>query len=298
MDRRQFLSASAAGVVLAQASTVRAFDKRINHKLCAFTKPFNSLSFDELAKQMAELGFDGIEAPIRKGGHVEPDQVEDRLPELVEALTRHNLELTVMTSDVNDPRDPLTERVLKTAAGLGVKRYRMKYFKYDLAKPIRQQIEQWKPQVNELAAMNKQLGITGLYQNHSGKNYVGATLWDLPRLLDGVDRNQLAVAYDIRHATVEGGTSWPTTLKMISPHVSTVYVKDFQWGDAAKPKNVPLGQGRVDGREFVKMLRQMNYSGPISLHEEYLDHKQPKLVPDHLMALKKDIATLKTWLTS
>ena len=51
-----------------------------SNKICVFTKPFNSLSFDELADRIAELGFDGIEAPIRVGGHVEPDQVEDRLP--------------------------------------------------------------------------------------------------------------------------------------------------------------------------------------------------------------------------
>ena len=40
--------------------------------ICVFTKPFNSLSFDTLADRIAECGFDGIEAPIRKGGHVEP----------------------------------------------------------------------------------------------------------------------------------------------------------------------------------------------------------------------------------
>jgi sugar phosphate isomerase/epimerase len=294
MNRRQFIAAT--GLALSNAGISIATPKSKQYSICAFTKPFNSLSFDELADRMAELGFDGIEAPIRPHGHIEPEQVPDKLPELVEALKKRNLEITVLTSNINDPNNPLTESVLQTAAKLGIRRYRMQYFKYDLQQPIRQQINRWQPQVRDLAAMNKELGITGLYQNHAGRNYVGAALWDLPLLLDGIDKDHVGIAYDIRHATVEGGTSWPATFQMVRPHIATVYVKDFQWVDSPKPKNVPLGEGRVDGREFVKRLRASKYDGPISLHEEYLDHNDPKLVPQHLAALKKDLATLKTWL--
>ena len=296
MNRRQFLAATTAGIAVSKAAMSLAAIKPVRQPICAFTKPFNSLTFDQLADRMAEIGFDGIEAPIRPGGHIEPEQVPDELPKLVEALAKRNLEVTVLTSNINDPRNPLTETVLSPAAKLGIRRYRMQYFKYDLDKSIRQQIENWKPQVRDLAAMNKELGITGLYQNHAGRNYVGAALWDLPLLLDGIDNDQVGVAYDIRHATVEGGTSWPVTFQMVRPHISTVYVKDFQWLESARPKNVPLGEGRIDGPEFVKLLRRSKYDGPISLHEEYLDHKDPQLVPRHLAALKKDLATLKKWL--
>ena len=70
-DRRQFLSAvskSVAAVALTPALAAKAAEERTradSTKICVFTKPFNSLSFDELADRIAELGFDGIEAPIR-----------------------------------------------------------------------------------------------------------------------------------------------------------------------------------------------------------------------------------------
>jgi sugar phosphate isomerase/epimerase len=296
IPRRNFLLA--AGCSLASASIAKtgatAADAPTKNSICVFTKPFNSLTFDELADRIAELGFDGVEAPIREGGHIEPVAVPDELPELVEALRKRNLELTVMTSSVNDPDDPLTEKVLKTASQLGVRRYRMKYFKYDFNQPILKQIDEWRPQFKDLAAMNKEFGITAVYQNHAGRNYLGAPLWDLRRLLEGIAVDEIGVAYDIRHATVEAGMSWPVTYHMIRPHIDTVYVKDFVW-DGAKPKNVPLGEGRISN-DFFQMLKKSDFNGPVSLHEEYLDHRKSELVPTHLAAIKNDFATLKKML--
>lgn len=299
-NRRQFIgttTAFAAGALISQISTGQTADSTTSkpNPICVFTKPFNSLSFDELADRIAELGFDGIEAPIRKGGHIEPDQVEQKLPELVEALKKRNLEITIMTSDVNDPDDPATERVLRTAATLGIKRYRMKYFKYDLKQGVIAQIEQWRPKLKELAAMNHDYGLTGIYQNHAGTNYLGAPLWDLRLALQGISPGDIGVAYDIRHATAEGGMSWPVTFNMIRPSIDTVYVKDFVWKEGKKPANVALGTGRIDPI-FFKKLTDTGFKGPISLHEEYLDHRNPDLVPQHLAAIKADLATLRTLL--
>jgi sugar phosphate isomerase/epimerase len=269
-NRREFLLA-ASSMIAAPALAQSESTSSGKQPICVFTKPFNSLSFDELADRIAELGFDGIEAPIRAGGHVEPAEVEDKLPKLVEALSKRDLEITVMTSDVNDPNDPITTRVLRTAATLGIKRYRMKYFKYDFSRSVLDQIEQWRPQLRDLAALNHDFGIQALYQNHSGSNYMGAALWDVKLALEGIPSQDIGVAYDIRHATAEGGMSWPATFNMIRPIVETVYVKDFIWGEK-RPTNVPLGEGRVDPK-FFNMLRESGFTGPISLHEEYLDHR-------------------------
>lgn len=264
------------------------------NRLCVFTKPFNSLSFDELADRIAELGVQGIEAPIRPGGHIEPQAVADELPQLVEALRKRNLEITVLTSDINDPRDPLARAVLGVAAGLGIQRYRMKYFHYDLRRPILEQHAEWRPMLRELAAFNRELGIKAVYQNHAGNRQMGAALWDLAELLRDISVDEIGVAYDIRHAAIEGGLSWPITFHRIRPHIDTVYVKDAVW-ENRRPKNVPLGTGIVS-EKFFEMLRQSEFNGPISLHEEYLDHRQPELVLQHLHAIERDLATLRKWL--
>ena len=81
---------------------------------------------------------------------------------------------------------------------------------------------------------------------------------------------------------------------MSRPQLDMVYVKDFAWQNG-KVANVPLGEGMV-GPRFFKMLDEIDFAGPISLHVEYLSHKDPSLIPKHLAAMKNDLATLRGWL--
>ena len=69
LDRRTFLRAAAIGVgsgsLLRPSQIEAAPAARAANEICVFTKPLQSLSFDDLAGKIAELGFDGLEAPIR-----------------------------------------------------------------------------------------------------------------------------------------------------------------------------------------------------------------------------------------
>lgn len=299
VSRREFLASGAASLAtLAVAGkSGRAAEKAAKaanrQPLCVFVKYLQSLSFEELAAEVDKLGFSGIEATVRKNGQILPAEAEERLPQLVAALRERNLEVTIMTTDLSRADDPLTERVLRTAASLGIKRYRMNYYRYDLSQPVIPQLRELKPVVKDLAALNRELGIQGLYQNHAGAAYVGASLWDLERLLEGIPREDLGIAFDIRHATVEGGTTWPVLWNLVQPHLGAVYIKDAWW-EGRKIVNGPLGteRGVVDPR-FFKLLRESDFSGPISLHVEYLDHGS---VPEQLQAIESNLATLKSLL--
>ncbi len=297
-NRRQFIATAAASTLasnlIGSRHALAADNESKKNKICVFTKPFNSLSFDELADKIAEIGFDGIEAPIRKGGHIETAAIADELPKLVEALRKRGLEITLVTSDINDPDDPITTKFLRTLGTLGIERYRMKYFHYDFKQSLSDQWEEWQPKLQQLAEMNHEYGVQGLYQNHAGTKYLGASVWDLREVLGDIHPNDLGVAYDIRHATAEGISTWPVAFRAIEPNLGLVYVKDFAI-ENKRATHVPLGEGYVD-TSFFKLLDEFGYTGPISLHEEYLDHRDPKLVPEHLAAMKKDLEVLKGWL--
>ena len=288
MNRREFVAGSlAAAASLAVAKPSRAKSTEKKYKFCAFEKFIQSLSYDELGESIAGLGFDGIEATVRNGGHIAPEQGEDELPKMVDALKQHHVEITVMASDINRV-DKLSERVLKTAAALGIKQYRMNHYRYDLEKPVLQQLDEFRPALNDLVALNRELGLTAVYQNHSGANNVGALMWDLHSLIKDHSVKDIGVAFDIRHATVEGGLAWPIHFNLMQPHIAAVYVKDFVWS-GRKPENVPLGKGQVDPN-FFKMLARSPFAGPISLHVEYL----PKAGTEkNVEALRSDLKTLK-----
>lgn len=245
-----------------------------------------------MAALMAECGFDGIEATVRERGHVLPERVEDDLPKMVEALKKHGLEMTILTSDINNVNQPQAQKVLTTAKKLGITRYRMLWYNYDLSKPVRPQLEAIRPQVKDLAAMNRELGVTGLYQNHSGAKMVGAPLWDIYELIRDHDPKEISIAFDIMHATAEGGLDWPIQFNLIQSHLGAIYCKDFTWVNR-KVKGAPLGTGQID-HNFFSLVQKSKFTGPISLHVEYLDRvKDRKALGE---AFKRDFGTLRSLL--
>lgn len=293
-DRRRFLTDAAIGATAAALlpSAVRAAEHASDKwKICAFEKFLQDLSFDELADVIAELGFAGIEATVRRKGHIEPADAEQQLPKMVDALAKRDLKVTIMATDVTTADDPLTERVLKTAADLGITDYRMGFYRYDLKQPITEQLDALRPTVEKLAQLNDRLGIRALYQNHSAPKYLGATIWDLYLLIRDIPVQQIASAFDIRHATIEAGLSWPIYWDVMRRHVGAVYVKDFIW-DGPKARHAELGEGRVD-EKFFNMVEQSDFDGPISLHVEYL----PKgTTEENIAALRRDLKVLRGWL--
>jgi sugar phosphate isomerase/epimerase len=295
IQRRDFLRDSlAVGAALAVGSTARAaFLASGGNEICAFIKFVQALSYDQLADAIADIGFDGIEATVRRGGKIEPDKAADELPKLVDALAKRNLKVTMITTDVLRADDRNTEPVLRTAAKLGIPMYRMGFYKYDLKQPVMEQLQAIGPALKELAALNRELGIQAVYQNHSGAEHVGSMLWDFHSQLQGIAKEQIALAFDIRHATIEAGLSWPTVYNAMRPRIGAVYVKDFDWvGRSAE--HVPLGKGRVD-RAFFSRLQADQFKGPISLHVEYLGGGTTQ---ENLDALRRDFGVLRGWLQS
>ena len=295
--RRHFLT-TAASALAASAFPVSAAVAPKKHKLCAFTKHLQGLPFDQLADIAAEVGLDGIEAPVRPKGHVEPERVTEDLPKLIEALKKRNLEMTIMTSGINQvSKEQNTEQVLRTAKALGVERFRMNYFTYDLKKPIQAQLDEWKPLIKDLIQLCSEIGIQPLLQNHSGKNYFGAPIWDAWSLMKDYTPKQWGFAIDAYHTTVEAGLSWPIDTSLIGDHIQALYFKDVKWISPGKAEGVPLGTGMVS-KDFAKTILGRGFEGPISLHTEYMvgQTKDGDFVKNSIEAYKRDFAVMKEWI--
>ena len=291
ISRRQFLTTTAAALACAGLRAAPAAPK---YHFCAFEKPLQFLSYDDMAQLVADAGYNGIEATARSGGHILPERIDEDLPRMIEALQKRNLDLTILTSDITSVEQPLTEKVLRTAAKHGVKRYRMMWYKYDTKQPILPQLDAIAKQLPPLVELTRSLGMTALYQNHNGANMVGAPIWDIYQLIKNFDPKTIGLAFDIMHATIEGGHSWPIQFKLVQSHIAAVYIKDFKWADG-RVAGMPLGQGQVDPKYFT-LLKQSGYTGPVSVHVEYLDGKKDRAA--FANAFKTDLVTLKKSLQS
>ncbi|MCA9237569.1 MAG: sugar phosphate isomerase/epimerase [Planctomycetales bacterium] len=302
VSRREFTFTALAafgGAALTAAtpwlgSSVAAAPAGSKNRYCAFIKFLQSLSYDELAEKIAELGFGGVEATVRSAdGYIKPESAAVELPKFKRALEKRGLEITILTTDILQIDQPHVESTLQTAAENGVPRYRLGFWRYDLKQPIEPQLAAIQPQCNALAALNRRLGISAVYQNHCGANFVGSTIWDLQRLLANIPPAEIGCVYDLRHAMVEAGEAWPMLHELIKPHITAYSVKDYVW-KKGKSSHVPLGDGLVS-RKFYEDLAASDFAGPISVHVEYLKQGD---AAEQLAALDHDFGLLRKWMGS
>lgn len=209
-----------------------------------------------MAEIVAHQGFDGADLAVRSGGQVLPENVETDLPKAIKALLKAGVSSNMIVTNINNAEDKFTRPILKTMADLGIKYYRMGYFDYDENKSMPQNLESIKRTFEKLEKINREYGVRGNYQNHSGIR-VGGPVWDLYRLLKDCDPSNIGVQYDIRHAIVEGGESWPLGMKLLAPWIQTTDIKDFIWQKNEKGEwqilNVPLGKGMVDFKSYFEL---------------------------------------------
>lgn len=303
--RREFIAAalaSAIGVVIEpQLSDARPLLQEKLVPVCVFTKCLQFLDYGQLGEALAQAGFDGADLSVRKWGHVEPENIKVDLPRAVKSLQQSGISVPMMVTNITNADDPETEKILGTAAGLGIKYYRLGYLKYNPAKSIPNNLEGHKKTLEKLEKVNRRYGLQGAYQNHSGTG-VGAPVWDLYWLLKDLDPAYMGAQYDIRHAVVEGGASWPLGMELLAPWIKTTDIKDFIWQKVdgkMKIHDLPLGEGMVDFDSYLNEYARLNLSGPVSIHYEYnlggAEHGQanPKMSRGEIFAhLKKDL----TWL--
>jgi len=270
-DRRTFLLAGAAALGATHGASEADAPR---YTLCAFSKHFQWTDVREMSTICAGLGYEGIDLTVRAGGHVLPERAADDLPKAAETIRQAGLKFTMITGEIVDTGTPHAETVLRTLASLGVRYYRWGGFRYDLNKPIPPQLAEMKVRVKDLAAMNKQYGVCAMYHTHSGAALVGASIWDLYILFGDLDPNYVSANYDVGHATVEGGLGgWIHSAHLMLPYMRGVALKDFAWAKDNRgvwnPAWCALGQGMVNFKQFLPLVKSSGFAGPLQLHFEY-----------------------------
>ena len=301
LSRRNFLAQSA---LLFSAATLRPpfmlaqsnQPAAIKPTFHLFTKIFVGLPYAEIAKQVADLGYDGVEVPIRKKEILEGTNVLEEIPKMVEAYRKEKLQVLTLTTDIIEvSRAAQTEEILRTAQKCGLKHFRMGWYRYDNTKPIWPQLDSFRAKFHDLITLAKEIGIQPTYQNHSGAKMAGAGVWDIAMLMKDYPVSDVAWAFDMMHAKVEGGLSWPTEFALARDRLAAVQFKNYVWENNAT-RSVPLSSGLVN-KDSVDVLKKIGYTGPCLIHNEYMkgDIRQPDFLANVIKASKDDLVTLQNW---
>lgn len=275
-NRRKFIKqASIAATVLPLAyrpfkmfkSDLQSDDLQVH----IFSKHLQFLDYSDAASMAAEMGFAGLDLTVRPKGHVLPENVAIDLPRAVKAIEDAGSTCTLMTTSIESVQNQIDKDILKVASKAGIQFYRTNWFTYSDDLPMEKSIELLQSEVKALGDFNKIHKIVGCYQNHAGTK-VGASFWEIEKLLETVDQDYFGTQYDIRHAIAEGGHSWENGLRLLHDNIKVIVLKDFKWGRIDgkwKPVNVPIGEGMVDFTKYFKLLKKYKINVPVSLHLEY-----------------------------
>lgn len=310
MKRREVIKKTGMGLVsLAGLSSIPINSFSVNlentnskRKINLFSKHLQWVGYEEMAKITSDIGYDGLDLTVRPKGHVEPAKVESDLPKAIEACDKYGLKTEMMTTAIKSTDDPNTEKILKTAASLGVKVYRTGWYKYDYSISIPENIKKFGVELKKIGELNAKYNILGDYQNHSGTSG-GSPVWDIYQMLEAADTQHIGVQYDIRHAMVEGLKAWSLGLRLLAPRIHSIDIKDFEYVKTDKGwdiRNVPLGQGAIDFKSYFTLLDELKVEAPISIHLEYplggADHGKTEItIPREkvIEAMAKDLKYLK-----
>jgi sugar phosphate isomerase/epimerase len=302
LARRRFLSALAlgAGTVLApRRARSESPGSGFRGTLCFFSKHLPDLGAAPLGRAVKALGFAGVDLTVRPGGHVAPERAASDLPPFLEALRAEGLEVPMITTGLRSASDPTALPILETAGRQRVRFFKPGYYQYAFV-DVRRELERVGADLRGLAEVGARCGVELGYHNHAG--YVGGPVFDIARVVDGLDPRWVGYYFDVRHAVVEGGDGgWRSALNLVGPRLKMVAIKDFFWEKTTKgwqQRNCPLGEGMVPWKDFFAMLAKAGFHGPVSLHLEYeIPGATAGVKQDNtLAAAARDLAFLKAGL--
>ncbi len=187
MHRRDFihssLGAALSAQLLPQAVAQTPAPPAASKKLIvdAYTRHLQWMrNPDEVAAAAVEMGYDGLDITVVPyPGHVDPAKVATDLPLYVNAARKQGLRVTTMRCTITDADTPNAEQMLQAASSLGMTHYWGGTFRYDLNKPIQDQLDSIKVRIGKLVPLLEKYKMTAMYHTYSGSSSVGAAIWDL-----------------------------------------------------------------------------------------------------------------------
>jgi len=241
-----------------------------------FTKLFKGRPLEQVAADLAALGFDGADLLIRPGHQLEPASPAAIAP-AVRLFADAGLPVAMATTDLVDPDDPPTARVLGACADAGVRLIRLGYFRSDPATSYAAAFEAARRRLDGLERMAARLGVRLALQLHG--RTIHASGAQAAALLRERDPAHLAAYPDPGNQAVQDGREdWRYTFEVLRPWLACVGVKNGGWFPAALNATgqrtwqsgwLGVADGMVAWDEILPHLAAQGFAGVFTLHSHY-----------------------------
>ncbi len=247
-------------------------------ELIAFCKWCQDLPAPELAKNLKDLGFDGVDLPCRPGGPVTHETGPEKLPEFKKVFEDHGLKLERLVTSVTEANDE-TDRLLEAINAVGVKKIRIGGYPVRGDDDPRAVLDTARKNLVELQKLLEKHGVMGGIQNHSGST-LDVNISSCLLMIQDCDPEWVGVQYDPGHLTLSGEPIG-LAIGLLGPYLQSVNFKSPRQEHYIDPKSerltykpiwVPLRDGMLDLPGVLSALEAAGYTDPIALHAEYRNY--------------------------
>jgi sugar phosphate isomerase/epimerase len=246
-------------------------------KIVAFSKSFQDWPIPVMCHRFREIGLDGLDLTVRRGGSIDPKAVAEQLPLAAKSALEAGVEIRILTTDITEPT-PDAEKLLATAAKLGITRIKLGYYIYKPFGTLAKQIDEVRKKLAVLANFAKRYDVLPCVHIHSGTDIPshGTMLY---QLIHDLPPDRIGAYVDTLHMALEGGgDGWRQGLDLLAPWIALVAVKNFSWQVGIRDKQgqlrwkhqvVPVADGISPVPDFIATLKKIGFAGTYSLHSEY-----------------------------
>jgi sugar phosphate isomerase/epimerase len=254
-----------------------------NFKLILFTKHFRSLSINELVETIKNVGAEGADLCVRPGYYVEPENI-DKLQEVARIFKDEGLSIPMITTptDFVEPDNPVVEKVFSGCREAEINIIKIGYW-YMEKDGYWKTIEKIRKKIEKFLKLCEKYNVKILVHNHSGGT-MGLNSSSVMNIVKGFNPKYIGVFLDPGHLSLVG-EPLPMAVDIVKDYLSAVAVKDIirerifingkrKW----QMRIVPLGEGFVDWETLIKLLIEMKFDGPISIHSEYSEFDLETLI--------------------
>jgi sugar phosphate isomerase/epimerase len=240
---------------------------RSRTQFTVFSKPWKDMPLPQLGRYLKDLGFDGVELPVRPDFQVEPRNVADGLPEAARLLG----DCGIRIGSVAGPTD---ERTIAACGEAGVPIIRI-CVNIPREKDYPTAIDDLRREWDALVPLLDEHGVAIGVQNHAGRCIANAM--ETVHVIGKYDPRHICLVWDASHEALAGNEP-ELALDIGWPHLRLVNLKNAFWKRTNGPEAeaaqwtwywTSARHGRADWARVAAYLKKRGYDGDICLTAEY-----------------------------
>ncbi len=281
-------------------------------KYAVFTVSTPTMTPEEIAPKLGELGYDGIEwrvvdeAPNPSGmgfwhgnrSTIPLTGFADHVDRLKRLSGDNGLEMPVLGTYVrsNDQWEQV-EAAVDAAVSLGVPTLRINVPAYDGSEPFMPVWNEAREDYKRIAELAERKNVRALIEIHHGTICPSASA--TRHFLDGFDPAHVGVIHDAGNMVHEGFESYRMGLELLGDYLAHVHIKNARWFPVKYLQDrtvvwkcdwTAVHKGIADVRVLVATLREIGYDGWLSFEDFSAEIPLEDRLRANLAFMKKIVA--------